>query len=101
MVNLFTAASFDSSAGFMGMGVLALILMFVFAILVVILKGYSLWYAAKRDDKWWFMAILVINTMGILELVYLIFFVQKWPKIYAKKKSDDTSSTPTTPTTSA
>ncbi len=100
MVNLLGAASFNSGAGMMGLGVIGMILVFIFAILVVILKGYSLWYAAKRDEKWWFIAILVVNTMGILELVYLIFFVQKWPKIYSKKKSSDITGT-SSPTTSA
>ena len=39
-------------------------------------KGFALWYAAKRDEKWWFVAFLIINTAGILEIVY-IFFVAK------------------------
>ena len=39
-------------------------------------KGFGLWYAAKRGEKWWFVAFLVLNTAGILEIVY-IFFVAK------------------------
>ena len=34
-------------------------------------KGLALWRAAKRNDKWWFIAFLVINTLGILEIIYL------------------------------
>lgn len=34
-------------------------------------KGLALWRAANRKDKWWFIAFLVINTLGILEIVYL------------------------------
>ena len=49
----------------------------VFAIVVVILKGYSLWYAARRGQKWWFIILLIVNTLGILELIYLIFVVKK------------------------
>lgn len=92
MVNLLTAGSLDSMPWLMGIGVIGMILIFIFAILVVVLKGYSLWHAAKRDEKWWFIAILIVNTAGILELVYLIFFVKKWPKIYSGKKSVDNSS---------
>lgn len=57
---------------FIGLSILGLILgiWFVFSIA---LKGYALWTAAKRNEKWWFIALLVINTMGILELVYLLF----------------------------
>ena len=34
-------------------------------------KGLALWRAAKRGDMWWFIAFLFINTMGILEIIYL------------------------------
>lgn len=44
------------------------------------LKGFALWHAARRNEKWWFIALLVINTLGILELVYLIFFAKVWFK---------------------
>ena len=43
--------------------------------------GCSLWFAAKRDQKWWFLVLLILNTAGVLEIIY-IFFV-------AKKKWDD------------
>lgn len=53
----------------------------LFILLVLIslaLKGFALWHASKRGEKWWFVALLLINTMGILELVYLIFFAKVW-----------------------
>jgi len=34
-------------------------------------KGLALWRAAKRDDLWWFLIFLVVNTLGILEIIYL------------------------------
>jgi len=34
-------------------------------------KGLAFWRAAKRGDKWWFIAFLIINTLGILEIIYL------------------------------
>jgi len=49
------------------------------------LKIVSLWRAARNDQKWWFGAILVINTIGVLELTYLFYFSK--PK--KKKKSED------------
>jgi methionyl-tRNA synthetase len=47
------------------------------ALWTVILKGYALWYAARAHQKWWFIALLVINTVGILEIIYLIWFRPK------------------------
>lgn len=55
--------------GFSLLGILA----FVFVIALLSLKGYALWTAAKRNEKWWFIALLFINTVGLLELAYLIF----------------------------
>lgn len=49
----------------------------VIALWTIVLKGYSLWYAARGEQKWWFVALLVVNTLGILEIVYLIWFRPK------------------------
>ena len=34
-------------------------------------KGLALWRAAKRGEKIWFVAFLLVNTAGILEIIYL------------------------------
>lgn len=84
-----------------GFGALAVII----AIIVVALKGYALWNAAKRDEKWWFIILLVINTLGILELIYLYFVVGKWHSTSIPAQSGNGSgptnsnnSTPANPT---
>ena|SRR3990167_8455178 len=53
---------------------LVLPLIFIVALFTIVLKGYALWYAARSGQKYWFVALLVINTMGLLELAYLLFF---------------------------
>lgn len=50
-----------------------------FALLAIVawsllLKGIALWKAAQHRQTAWFVALLVINTIGILEIVYLNFF---------------------------
>jgi len=40
-------------------------------------KGWALWTSAQEKKKWWFLAILIINTFGILEIVYLFGFAKK------------------------
>jgi hypothetical protein len=37
-------------------------------------KGLALWRSARNGQKYWFVAILVVNTVGILEIIYLLFF---------------------------
>ena len=39
-------------------------------------KGWALWLAARRGEKYWFIGLLVLNTLAILEIIY-IFFVAK------------------------
>ncbi|MFQ5540718.1 MAG: DUF5652 family protein [Candidatus Paceibacteria bacterium] len=34
-------------------------------------KGYALWIAAKNAHKWWFIALLIFNTLAILEIIYI------------------------------
>jgi methionyl-tRNA synthetase len=46
----------------------------VIALWSITLKGFALWHAARGHQKWWFIALLVINTVGILEIIYLIWF---------------------------
>jgi len=40
-------------------------------------KGLALWKSAKNNHKWWFIALLVLNTMAILEIIYIFFFSKK------------------------
>jgi hypothetical protein len=40
-------------------------------------KGWALWRAAKNDHKYWYVALLLVNTLGILEMVYLYWFSKK------------------------
>ncbi len=37
-------------------------------------KGMALWKAAQKEQKWWFIAFLVVNTLGILEILYIYVF---------------------------
>jgi hypothetical protein len=40
-------------------------------------KGWALWRAAKNDSKPWFVALLIVNTLGILEILYIFVFGKK------------------------
>ena len=41
-------------------------------------KGVALWHSGRRGQPWWFVILLILNTCGILEIVYL-FGVAKIP----------------------
>lgn len=40
-------------------------------------KGLALWRSARLGSKKWFVVLLVINTVGILEILYLYVFSKK------------------------
>lgn len=37
-------------------------------------KGWALWRAAKNNAKVWFVVLLVLNTIGILDILYIFVF---------------------------
>lgn len=42
----------------------------------LVAKGFGLWYAAKRGQKTWFIAILLINSFAVLPLIYLFLIAR-------------------------
>jgi len=40
-------------------------------------KGVALWKAARANSLPWFIALLIINTMGLLEIIYIFIFYKK------------------------
>lgn len=49
-------------------------------------KGFALWRSAELRQKYWFIAILLINTLGILEIIYL-FFVSRNYRVEVVEKN--------------
>ena len=47
-------------------------LFYVLLAIDVILKGISLYKSARRDQRVWFVALLIVNSMGILPFIYLV-----------------------------
>lgn len=48
-------------------------------------KGLALWKAAGLRHKYWFIAILVINTLGILEIIYYFLVAKKYKVEFIEK----------------
>jgi len=55
----------------------------VLAILVLVIiwsviwKGIALWKSARNSQKVWYVFLLIVNTAGILEIIYLLLFQKK------------------------
>lgn len=61
-------------------------LLFLLIIWSGVWKAIALWRAARNNHLGWFVALCVVNTLGILEILYIFIW----------GKSKDTT-TPTTP----
>ncbi len=40
----------------------------------MIWKGIALWHAGKHKQKGWFVAMFLLNTAGLLPIIYLLGF---------------------------
>ncbi|MFA5021198.1 MAG: DUF5652 family protein [Patescibacteria group bacterium] len=49
----------------------------VLAIWTVPWKGWALWKAARAGSKIWFVVLLIVNTVGILDILYIYIFSKK------------------------
>ena len=57
----------------------------VISIWTLIWKGFALWHSAKNQQNGWFIAILIFNTMGLLPIIYLIWFKPRESKKIEEK----------------
>ena len=47
------------------------------SIWTLIWKGLGLWKSARQKQSVWFLAMLILNTAGILPIIYILFFQKK------------------------
>lgn len=69
------------------------LLMVVLILWVLPWKGYALWTASKKNHKFWFILMLILNTFAIVEIIYIFYIAKKTPNevkgvlnIFKKKK---------------
>ena len=53
----------------------------VLSVWALIWKGIALWKASQKGEKFWFTVILILNTFGIFEILYIY-----WLSRYSFKK---------------
>jgi len=67
-----------------GLPVWAIVLVLVWTL---IWKGLALWTSARKSQKIWFVILLIVNTIGILEILYIFLFSKiKLPAVKGKKR---------------
>jgi len=60
--------------------------MVVLLLVVMLLKGLALWRSARKGQNVWFWVFIFVNTVGILEMVYLLTNKDEFVEIQKKEK---------------
>jgi hypothetical protein len=48
-------------------------------------KGLALWHSSRRNQPWWFVVLLFVNSLGILEIIYLFAVAKlKFDQLFSK-----------------
>ena len=58
----------------------------VMSVIDVIFRGWAMWRAARMEKKSWFIALLVINSMAILPVIFLLVTNDTYSKAFPKQK---------------
>jgi hypothetical protein len=53
-------------------------LLMALALVDLCLKGWGMWRAARMEKKYWFIALLIVNSVGILPIVFLLMTKQQY-----------------------
>jgi methionyl-tRNA synthetase len=49
-------------------------------------KALALWHSGRRGQTAWFIILLIVNTVGILEIIYLFLVIKlKLSELFSKK----------------
>ena len=51
----------------------------------IVWKGWALWKAARNGSVVWFVVLLILNTVGILDILYIFVFGKSKEKSVASK----------------
>lgn len=52
-------------------------LLFLILAWSLVWKGWAPWIAARKKSVVWFIVLLVVNTVGILEILYIFVFSKR------------------------
>lgn len=62
---------------FLPTGQNSVIIFFVIYLWSIFWKGLALWKAANLKQRNWFIGLLIISTLGLVEIAYLFYFAKK------------------------
>lgn len=61
-------------------------ILIILALLDLALKGWGMWRSARMSMPVWFIALLVVNSLGILPVIFLLLTNTKYERTHGKKR---------------
>lgn len=55
-------------------GILIALLFICIAVWALVWKTLAVWHAARNKQRIWMIVLLLVNTVGVLEIIYLAWF---------------------------
>ena len=52
----------------------AVFVLFLIGVWTLVWEGLALWQSARHQQKKWFIVMFVVNTLGLLPIIYLLWF---------------------------
>lgn len=60
----------------------SLVFLLIIVLWILPWKIYALWTASKKNHKIWFVVLVIVNTFGILEIIYVFGVAKKkWSEV--------------------
>ncbi len=60
-------------------------LIVVLALFDAAMKGWGMWRAARMGKNMWFIALLIVNSLGILPIIFLLVTKKEYAKIEKRR----------------
>lgn len=78
--------AYEDLAAQIGMNIWLFYLLIIWSL---VWKAIALWKSARKDHKIWFIVMIVLNTVGILPILYIFLFskMKRKKKVKAKSKA--------------
>lgn len=67
-------------------GPLGTLLLLLLVLWTVVWQGLGLWRSSRSGQRNWFIAMLIVNSAGILPIIFLLFFWKDRKEIKILKK---------------
>lgn len=79
---------FHGGPEWFGLGLMSAVTIMPLLVWTLAWKGWALWLAARRGELLWFVALLLLNTVGLLEIFYIFFIAKRSDKQEKESKKD-------------